>query len=105
MSFGAVAAAAGALFALYLSFHAFLSEGPKFYAVALPLFGAIALATAAFSMYRRALSGAQFALAIWLILGILPADIPLWPGMLILLALVSAARASFVLRRLNHVTK
>ena len=101
LSIGALAAAVGASIAFFMASKTLLQEGFGVSGVLLPICAGALLVVAAFGLHRRAPNSAALAVAVWIALGVAPIGIPLWLGFVVLLVLVSAARGSYVLRRLT----
>ena len=99
---GGLTAGLGGLAAISMALRTLLSEGGSFSGVVLPIVGSLLLEVAAVGLYRRTPNSAALALVLWIVLGVLPSLIPVWLGVVVLLPLVSAARGSYVLRRLRQ---
>jgi hypothetical protein len=101
MSIGALTAGAGAVAVSLLALRTYSQQGLTISGVVLPLAGAVALGAGAFFLRRLAPVGASIALTSWILLGLIPSEIPLWLGFAELLLLVCAGRGAFVLRQLT----
>src|SRR5687768_15619638 len=101
MSIGALAAGVGTVVVFVLALRTLSQQGLAISAVVLPMIGAIVLGAAAVYLHRLAPVGSSIALAVWVLLGVVPSGIPLWLGFAVLVPLICAARGAFVLRRLT----